>query len=274
MKPAFSVVVPTYNRADRVIEALASVQVQTFEDFEVIVCDDGSTDETVARLKDVGDERLLVLGLDHTGRPSCVRNAGIEAARGRYIAFLDSDDTWEADKLRVQWEMLRDGGYGLVCANAWRIIGSNAEHCPYFAETPRLGNDPVEALLQDNPVITSTAVVSADMLRQAGTFCESFALMEDYELWLRVASVGSIAYDHTPFASYRHSADRLSPDNPLADLRMRQAVLSRFRRWTRNDNHRRMAAREIGKMRRAAWVLRARKVLSSRLTVERTEHGQ
>ena len=100
MVPLVSVIIPTYNRADLVQEALASVKAQTFRDFEIVVVDDGGTDGTCEVLSAWRETRVL----RHPGRRgvSAARNTGITAARGQWLAFLDSDDLWLPDKLARQ----------------------------------------------------------------------------------------------------------------------------------------------------------------------------
>src|SRR5262245_66529899 len=95
-----SVVIPTYNRAGTVIDAVRSVLAQQFEDFELIVVDDGSTDDTAARVASIPDERLRYVAGPHAG-VSAARNLGVRRATGSVIAFLDSDDVWHPGKLKI-----------------------------------------------------------------------------------------------------------------------------------------------------------------------------
>src|SRR4051812_14458694 len=104
--PRVSVVIPTYNRAELLPATLASVAAQQFTDLEVLVVDDGSEDDTRAILERHGAPGLRLLALGRTGNLSVVRNAGIEAAAGEYVAFLDSDDLWDPDKLALQVGLL------------------------------------------------------------------------------------------------------------------------------------------------------------------------
>src|SRR5690242_3143691 len=97
--PSVTVILPTYNRCGYAREAVASVLAQDFDDWELIIADDGSDRETRAFLDGLSDPRIVVILLPHSGRPSRVRNAAIARARGRYLAFLDSDDCWERTKL-------------------------------------------------------------------------------------------------------------------------------------------------------------------------------
>src|SRR3954468_14887110 len=105
--PAVSIIVPTYNRRELLRDALDSVRRQTFTDWEAIVADDGSTDESAADVDALGDSRLPVLRLPHSCSAARVRNAGLGAARGEWIAFLDSDDIWLPNKLEHQLAELR-----------------------------------------------------------------------------------------------------------------------------------------------------------------------
>lgn len=105
-EPRVSVVVPTYNRAHFLPATIDSVLAQSFEDLELIVIDDGSTDATTDIVSGYGDPRLVVCSLAHSGHLSRLRNRGLRLARGRYVAFLDSDDLWHTDKLRLQVDLL------------------------------------------------------------------------------------------------------------------------------------------------------------------------
>src|SRR5689334_2783621 len=107
MAPLVSVVIPTYNRLAFLREAVDSVLAQTFRDWELIIADDGSTDGTPEAMARLADPRVRVISLEHSGNPGRVRNAAIALARGRYVAFLDSDDWWEREKLSLQVEALR-----------------------------------------------------------------------------------------------------------------------------------------------------------------------
>ena len=104
--PTVSVLIPTYDRLPLLKQAVASVQTQTFQDWELIVVDDGSTDGTAAWLRALNDPRVVVVSLEHSGDIAALRNRGIQEATGTYVAFLDSDDLWMPDKLRLQLETL------------------------------------------------------------------------------------------------------------------------------------------------------------------------
>lgn len=116
-----SVIIPTWNRAAAVVEAVGDVLRQTETDLEVLVCDDGSTDDTRSRLAAIADPRLVWLDGPRSGCPAAPRNRGIGRARGEWIAFLDSDDRWLPTKLARQLEVARAAGVGAVSSNATRL---------------------------------------------------------------------------------------------------------------------------------------------------------
>src|SRR5579872_6599645 len=102
--PAVSVIMPTYNRLEFLPAAIESVFAQTLSDWELIIADDGSGEDTRAYLRSIDDRRVKRIWLAHTGRPSLVSNRALREARGDYIAFLDSDDLWRPEKLQRQLE--------------------------------------------------------------------------------------------------------------------------------------------------------------------------
>lgn len=215
--PIVSVVIPTYNRADLLRETLASVMAQDFpaSDLEVIVVDDGSTDNTAQSVR-AFDRPIHYLQQQNSGRPAVARNAGVRAARGRYIAFLDSDDLWAPAKLRRQVAVLdRQQEIGLVCTNALVLRETRRAPEERFHEDSRelRGADALPVLLGGNFIICSSVLLRAEVLRRAGDFCEERALrgLEDYDLWLRCAAVAGVCYLPEPLVTYRLAAgDNLS----------------------------------------------------------------
>jgi teichuronic acid biosynthesis glycosyltransferase TuaG len=191
-EPRISVVIPTYQRAEDCRVAVASALEQELPPLEVLVCDDGSTDETEALITRLSSEdprvRYLRLRENH-GSPAPARNLGIASAKGDWVGFLDSDDRWLPAKLATQSEFLADGGYDVLASNARRTSGDS-----YFGLHGRHEPDRRE-FLTHNPVIVSTAVARKSVLAAAGGFPTS-ALgygirgVEDYGLWMRLAYAG------------------------------------------------------------------------------------
>ena len=187
-----SVIVPTYNRVRYLQEAVRSVFDQTYAHWELLVVDDGSTDETLAYLSTVDPSRVRVVELEHTGNPARVRNAGLACARGDYVAFLDSDDLWHREKLRLQMERFLAGtcrwGY-----TRFVMIDERGREIPLRAGgpwRPYSGSIVRTLLTTEAAVAISSVVAERRLLVELGGFDEDPAVRfrEDYDLFLRLAS--------------------------------------------------------------------------------------
>jgi glycosyltransferase involved in cell wall biosynthesis len=190
--PLVSIVVPAYNAARTIETTLASVLRQTEGDWELLVCDDGSSDDTRARvarlLAAVAPARWRVLELSRSGAAGS-RNHGIRAARGTFVAFLDDDDWWEPRKLERCLAALRGGPLDLVChSEVWRRE-DGAEEVRHYAGLFDRRVPPLVSLFRNNPFSTSAVVVRRESLLRAGLFDESLPSAEDYDLWIRLAMV-------------------------------------------------------------------------------------
>ncbi len=182
-----SVVISTFQRPEACERALRSVLNQTEPPLEVLVCDNGSTDETEARMRDWArrDERIRYLRTRHnSGVPATTRNLGIEHARGQLIAFLDDDDEWLPGKLAAQRAALATEAADVIATNALRSDGS-----VYFPDAPPALLPTRADLLSANPIIVSSAMVPRDRLLSAGGFRTNRRLkgIEDYAMWLELA---------------------------------------------------------------------------------------
>ena len=130
--PTVSVIIPTYNRGHLINRAINTVLVQTFQDFEVIVVDDGSTDNTIEVVNRLSDDRVSLLKINENRGASFARNRGIELAAGRYIAFQDSDDEWKKDKLKKQIQVFNNAApeVGLVYTGYWNAKDDGKTYLP------------------------------------------------------------------------------------------------------------------------------------------------
>ena len=190
--PAVSVVIPVY--LSRYLRAaIDSVLAQTFGDFEIIVVDDGSPDPLeVEGWPAVDRDQLHYLRQENQG-PAAARNTGIRAARGRFVAFLDADDTWEPTYLEEQIATLtRDGGFDLVYCNALMIGQSEADRRRLMESRPSRGLVTCTSLLREEfPVFLSGVVARREQILEAGLFDERFVHGEDFDLWLRMLKTGA-----------------------------------------------------------------------------------
>jgi glycosyltransferase involved in cell wall biosynthesis len=213
--PIVSVIIPTYNTAEFIAETLDSVFAQTFTDFEVIVINDGSPDtseleQVLVRYRG----RIIYLKQENRG-PGAARNLGIRRARGEYIAFLDSDDSWLPEYLAVQMKLFEETPSPDLIYSDAQLVGDPTVAGKTFMELcPSAGPANFESLLlQRCSVITSCAIARKQALVDAGLFDESANVCgsEDYDLWLRLAfRGGTVAYQRKVLGRYRVRPDGLS----------------------------------------------------------------
>jgi len=181
--PTVSVVIPSYNRASLLKEAVDSVLGQDFDDFELIVIDDGSTDDTAGLLQSYPN--ICVVRQDHRG-VSAARNAGIRRASGRFLAFLDSDDLWLPGKLSAQIAFFKTHPKALICQTEEIWIKTGVRVNPrrrHRKDSGMIFERSVELCL----VSPSAVMLKRNLLDEVGWFDESLPACEDYDLWLRIA---------------------------------------------------------------------------------------
>jgi perosamine synthetase len=207
--PRVSVVIPAYNAARRLGEAVESVLAQTYTDYEVIVVNDGSKDDTEHVARRFGD-RVVYVHQENQGA-GAARNTGIKKSRGEYIAFLDADDLWFPDKLAQQVPLLeQDAELGLVYSD-WELICENGaiEHS-YLSKLPAASGYVFDELLQSGFILTSGVVVRRACLDDVGDFDNSLSIAQDYDLWLRIAYRWKIALVNQTLLSKRNWDGSLS----------------------------------------------------------------
>jgi glycosyltransferase involved in cell wall biosynthesis len=182
--PVVSVIIPTFNRAWCLAEAVDSVLAQDFRDFELIVVDDGSTDGTEGLLAGYGSA-LTVLRRENSG-VSAARNRGIAAARGELIAFLDSDDLWLPQKLSTQVEFFRSRPQALICQTeeVWVRNGRRVNPRRRHRKPAGMIFEPSLELCLVSP---SAVMLRRELIERVGFFDETLSACEDYDLWLRVS---------------------------------------------------------------------------------------
>ncbi len=189
MNPYFSIIIPTYNAAITLPETLDSVLNQDFLDYEVIVIDDASRDETkeVLRTYRTKFKKFTLIEQETNGGVAAARNKGFAKAVGRYIALLDSDDLWTKDKLSTQYALIEKSGCD-ICCTSYDFIDLNGDSI----QKPYLVQDPIDynVLLKENKIGCSTVAVRAALLNENsmnGCFAH-----EDYALWLRLLREGAV----------------------------------------------------------------------------------
>ena len=227
--PTVSVIMPAYNVAPYIGDAARSVLQQTYDDLELVVADDGSTDETlevVERLR-ARDPRIRTVSIPNSG-PSAARNAAMRLARGEFFALLDSDDIWEKEFLARQMAIFdANPRVDLVSGNS-RYLGSQwhgRSVGPWPDPRPPIT---LETIISDERAVFIMTVFRRRVLEAVGGFNESLKGNEDFDFWLRAALAGFVfARNDEPLAWYRRRDDSLSSNG----IGMLRGAIELCRQW-------------------------------------------
>jgi len=231
--PTVSIIIPTYNRAHLIGRVIQSVLNQIYQDFEIIVVNDGSTDNTkeVIRKFQERDERIKYIKHNKNKGASAARNTGIKAARGKFIAFQDSDDEWLPEKLEKQMKVFENAPekVGVVYTDMWRIM-RNKRKC-YFSSpmiTPEDGIIYKQAL--DYKVMNigiGTAVIKREVFEKVGMFDEDFPRFIDLEFFIRVSKYYYFYHLSEPLVNYFDADEGISA-NTKALITARKLILEKY----------------------------------------------
>jgi glycosyltransferase involved in cell wall biosynthesis len=209
-RPRVSVIIPAYNAARTIDQTLDSVLSQTFQDFEVVVVDDGSTDDTPAVLARRRPQARVLTKVNE-GRPAAARNLGVRASCGEYVAFVDADDTWHPDKLARQVAMLdHNPTVGLVYT-ADATINARGDIMSVNPCPPGARGQIYDLLRVHNVMVGSSVVIRRAAFDQAGGFDETLTSIENWDLWIRISRRWTIECVDEPLTFYRmHEGNRSS----------------------------------------------------------------
>lgn len=224
-----SVVMPCYNAGSFLVEAVESVLRQTYDDIELVVVDDGSTDDSTAALRSYGD-RLRLLHSAHAG-PAAARNTGLAACSGEFVAFLDADDYWVPECIERLHAALRSSDADLSYCG-WQNVGATARRGTPFVPPDYEDGNKVEALLRNAALWPiHGALTRRAALEEAGGFDTRWRRCEDYDLWLRLASAKQLVRVPEVLAYYRHHRDASRSDVRGRDaevmLQIKKAFITR-----------------------------------------------
>jgi len=222
-----SIIIPTYNRARLLGRAIQSIINQTYLNFEIIVVDDCSRDNTENIVRRFCDERIRYIRHGENKGAATTRNTGINAARGEYIAFQDSDDEWLSEKLEKQINAFKFGppDLGVVYTSFWRIDRGRKTYIPSSDVKQTEGNIH-DALLEKNFVNTPTAVVRKECFEKAGMF-ENLPRLQEWGLWLRISKHYCFKHINEPLVNAYRQPDSISR-NINAFIMARKYILDKY----------------------------------------------
>lgn len=211
--PLVSVVIPTYNRIYTLPASVDSVLKQTYENLELIIMDDGSTDGTKEYVESIADKRVRYRRADKNMGPSAARNMGAELARGEYLAFQDSDDAWEPDKLEKQMKLMLDNSeLAMVysefefCRDGEQTVIIPSKKIPYEEKH----GDLFFYLLQYPLISTQTMLIKTKEFTVAGGFNETLQAYEDFEFSLRFAQNHRIGFVEEPLVRVNNTPNSVN----------------------------------------------------------------
>ena len=213
--PTVSVVIPTYNSARYLGEAVDSAVNQTFKDIEILVIDDGSTDETQDVVRRYGAS-VRCVSQENKG-VAVARNHGIAQSRGRYVAFLDADDVWWPEKLEKELAALEGHGEFQACHTGVQVVDGLGR--PFVVAGRHDGVSTLEALLlRGNVVGTPSTVICRRLLfSKVGAFDPGLSQCADWDMWVRLATVTEFVYLDEALVTYRQHGSNMSRDPALLE---------------------------------------------------------
>lgn len=221
--PSLSVVMPTYNAAEYIERSLESILRQSFEDYELIIIDDGSTDGTIELIEKQEDDRIhLIQREDENGITSAL-NRGIDETRGQYVARHDADDWSSPDRFDKQITYLESHPDVALLGTGAYLVDEDGQQ---ISRRRVLENPRVENLIEHNEFVHGSVMMRQDALADLGGYDERFVTAEDYDLWLRLADAYSVANIDEPLYHFRQHDESIYGSN-LETLKLYHVLATR-----------------------------------------------
>ncbi len=192
MDPVVSVIIPHFNRAERLAQTAATVLAQSFQQWELIIVDDNSPQDPVPPLQAIlSDERVRLIRQPQNRGPSAARNVGVSVARGRFVAFLDSDDAWDANKLQSQVDLVLSSGDpdGVICTTRTRKVSPHGESVAPDRGVVE-GEDFSDYLIINGGVAQTSSILVSRSAAEKITFAEDMRQFEDYLFFIKAGGIG------------------------------------------------------------------------------------
>jgi len=245
------IIMPAYNSSRWISDSIQSVLDQYYEQWELLIVDDGSTDNTKNIVKNFLTDKRINYYYQKNFGPAVARNYGISKASGKYLAFLDSDDLWKPNKLEMQFNHLNKNSDCCLIHTNYSIFEYNTQTSKPFQQTPWFSNwDENERLLMFDTIGTLTVLTETQLIKNLGGFKNDFYGTEDWDLWIRVSKEGKISKLNDDTAYYRIHPDGISQsfDNHLVEL---NKVYNQHVFQSKIDNKIKYAANSVYSFRKA-----------------------
>ncbi|WEG13300.1 glycosyltransferase family 2 protein [Pullulanibacillus sp. KACC 23026] len=208
-----SIILPVYNRESSIQRAVDSILEQTYQDFELIIIDDASSDQTGELIKAYKTDKIYYIRLEKNVGAAAARNVGIKAARYEWLSFHDSDDTWHPEKLEKQVALIdpKDEHPPIIYCSFFREKSGKREYIPEPSPFPKEG-DILKSLLIRNFISTQTVLLRKDYLTDVGLFDEEMPRFQDWELWIRLAQKYSFRWLDEPLVNVFYTESSISSE--------------------------------------------------------------
>ncbi|TYA58294.1 glycosyltransferase family 2 protein [Formosa maritima] len=217
MIPLFSIIIPLFNKEDYIKNTLLSVLNQTFNDFEIIVVNDGSTDNSLNIVESISDSRILIFSIENSG-VSAARNFGIQKASGKYLAFLDADDFWEATFLEHIYKLITKYPQEQIFASALKIKTKKGIYFATYSKLDLKTNQ--EGVLNyfqyslDHSILhCASSIFNKEAVMKIGAFNETLSTSEDTDYWIRAGLNYSVVFLNIPLATHQVVNNGLTKSN-------------------------------------------------------------
>jgi len=252
--PRVSVIIPAFNAEEHIAHAIRSVRGQTYEDWEIVVCDDCSTDGTADRAGDF-DDRLTLVNTETNAGAAMARNLAIEHSGGELLALLDADDYWRPTFLERQLALYDSGqaefgNVGIVACNAWLLQADGGRHPETYMELARFPREvTLPRLLRHNPIFSSV-VTPRRVVDEVGGFCPELHRTQDFDLWIRIVEAGyRVVATREVLAVHRVGLPSLSSDVAAMARYSQRTYRRALERGKLSRREQRVARRELRRRR-------------------------
>lgn len=224
----FSIVIPLYNKANYIESTIKSVLNQTFTDYEIIIINDGSTDDSIAKVLEFNDNRIQLYNQKNQGA-AVARNLGIEKAKYEFIAFLDADDLWMPNHLEKLKTLIQNFANVGIYASRYELVFKNGKN--YIPKFKGISAD-FEGIVSDYfktsspyPIATSSSIViPKKIFEKIGYFKPAISSGQDVDMWIRIASKYRVAVSNKVTASYLHYIENSLSKTPILDKQLKDFI--------------------------------------------------
>lgn len=224
--PKVSIIIPTYNRAHLILSVLKNISAQTYDNLEIIIIDDGSSDDTLRLVSEFRDPRVIYIKHRQNMGLATARNTGIKASSGDIIAFQDTDDLWLKNKVEESVKVFRlNRRISIVYSGSYRYQGGQKTYIPYSYISKKEGNV-LESLLSGNFIPAISVCIKRECLDKIGLFDESLPSLEDWDILIRLAKKYQFIYIPKPLNLIYFSNDSLTA-NPTNFLKAEEILLKK-----------------------------------------------